>query len=355
MRLARKKSGFTLVELLVVITIISILIALLLPAVQTAREAARQAECRNHLKQIGLAWLGHEEAHGTLPTGGWGFAWAGEPTRGFDLRQPGGWDYNILPYMELGVVHDLGLSEGTVTSAARTEFLKRVKTPVATFICPTRRPVGVYPYLLAGAGTNGYANITPNPTAVGRCDYAANMGESDTLPFYIGSPASLDAGDAIVSSDPQAGTGWYVFGGHRINGVIGLNVQVKLADVTDGTSNTYMAGEKNLNPDYYVTGQAYGDNQGWDAGCTADNDRIVGMLDRATGTSLLPPPGACQPAQDVPGWSDDVNFGSAHSSGFCMAFCDGSVTFISYSIDLETNRRLGVRNDNLVVDPKDVL
>jgi hypothetical protein len=129
-------------------------------------------------------------------------------------------------------------------------------------------------------------------------------------------------------------------------------VQVKLSDVTDGASNTYMVGEKYLNPDFYVTGQAYGDNQGWDAGCTADNDRIVGMLDRATGSSILPPPAACQPRQDTPGCSIDINFGSAHSNGFCMAFCDGVVTFISYSIDLETHRRLGVRDDNLLIDAR---
>jgi prepilin-type N-terminal cleavage/methylation domain-containing protein len=349
-----KLTAFTLVELLVVITIISILIALLLPAVQMAREAARQAQCKNHLKQIALAWLEHEEAQQAFPTGGWGFAWAGEPTRGFGLRQPGGWEYNILPYLELGELHDLGLSEGTVVSPTRIQFLQRIKTPIETFLCPTRRPVGAYPYLLAGAGLNGYANVTPNPDAVGRCDYAANMGESDSLPYYIYSPTSLTVGDATANGDPKAGTGWYAHGGHRINGLIGLNVQVRSADVSDGTSDTYMVGEKNLNPDFYLTGQAYGDNQGWDAGCTADNERIVGMLDRATGASLLPPPAACQPAQDVPGVSIDVNFGSAHANGFCVAFCDGSVMFISYSIDLETHRRLGVRNDDVVVDAKKI-
>ena len=103
----RAKRAFTLVEPLVVITIIGILIGLLLPAVQAAREAARQLQCRNNLKQLALAALDHEHVNHWLPTGGWGSTWVGDPDAGFGTLQPAGFFYNVLPYMEQQALHDL--------------------------------------------------------------------------------------------------------------------------------------------------------------------------------------------------------------------------------------------------------
>ena len=104
----RKNAAFTLVELLVVITILGVLMALLLPAVNGVREAMRRAQCKNNLYQIGKAALQHSAMHDHYPSSGWGWEWVGDPDRGFGARQPGGWIYNALPFMGLDMIHDLG-------------------------------------------------------------------------------------------------------------------------------------------------------------------------------------------------------------------------------------------------------
>src|SRR5215218_6749249 len=100
--------AFTLVELLVVIAIIGILVALLLPAVQAAREAARRSQCQNNLKQITLAALNCETTTRALPATGLGLQWVGDRNYGTGKKQPGGWLYNTLPYVEEQTIHDMG-------------------------------------------------------------------------------------------------------------------------------------------------------------------------------------------------------------------------------------------------------
>ncbi|MGA2255954.1 MAG: DUF1559 domain-containing protein, partial [Thermoguttaceae bacterium] len=135
-RIAMKRAAFTLVELLVVIAIIGILIGLLLPAIQSAREAGRRLQCRNQLKQMGLAALNHVSTTGWFPTGGWGWVWVGDPNRGYDKGQPGGWAYNILPYIEFNYLHEMG-SGKSGSPEQMAGALEMTKTPIPTFYCPS--------------------------------------------------------------------------------------------------------------------------------------------------------------------------------------------------------------------------
>src|SRR6187431_638694 len=117
--------AFTLVELLVVIAIIGVLVALLLPAVQAARESARRMQCQNHLKQFGLAFHSHADTFSHLPTGGWGWSYVGDPDEGFAEKQPGGWLYNILPFIEQKALREIGA--GTPGTLKLTELKRLVE------------------------------------------------------------------------------------------------------------------------------------------------------------------------------------------------------------------------------------
>ena len=137
------------------------------------------------------------------------------------------------------------------------------------------------------------------------------------------------------------------FGGvaKAATGIFYAGSMIKIADVTDGTSNTYLCGEKCLNPDYYTTGQDGGDNE---SALTGDNMDIVRWA--ALQYMISPPYYGALP--DTPGVPDCDLFGSAHLNGFQMAFCDGSVQMMNYSIDSETHRRLADRKDGLPIDAK---
>ena len=172
------RRGFTLVELLVVITIIGILIALLLPAVQAAREAARKMQCSNNLKQLALGMLQHENANGKFPSGGWTDGWVGDATRGFGLRQPGSWVYSILPYIDELPLFQMSASDpvsqqlmwhGVVSNQGAMNL---IATPLVSMSCPTRRPAVAYP-------TPCFFLNPPSSRAplCSKGDYAANSGD----------------------------------------------------------------------------------------------------------------------------------------------------------------------------------
>jgi prepilin-type N-terminal cleavage/methylation domain-containing protein len=334
------RAAFTLVELLVVIAIIGVLIALLLPAVQAAREAARRQQCSNNLKQLSLAAVNHHDAHQIFPTGGWGWFWVGDADRGFQKEQPGGWAYNVLPYMEQPALHKLA-GDGdreNITQKQLDGTLQVLRSPLDMLWCPSRRTQNVRPKPFDG---NFYAYNAAKPTenvVAGRSDYGINSGDRHFdwgLAFPGGglSPkTNHDTAknfkwptDEVGATIPQAVEKW--------TGVSFQRSEVGIKHLADGTSQTYLIGEKFLDPDQYETGMDGADNETWCTGFNNDNFRLA-----------FDPP-----AQDRVGLPNNVCkgniYGSVHPAGWFVSFCDGHVEMMSFDIDLQVHRGNANRAD----------
>lgn len=307
------RHGFTLVELLVVVAIIGILIGLLLPAVQAAREAARRIQCTGNLKQLGLGCLSHEQTYRYYPPGGWGHSWIGDPNAGSDRNQPGGWVFNILPYIEQESVHDLGF--GLNSTAKKAALAKMNSTPLPLLNCPSRRQASAYPLKQSTIPRNADATKTSAKT-----DYAANGGDG---PYC---QDGMPNGDRFCLDIET--------------GVIYQRSMVAIRDITDGTSNTYLLGEKYMNRYWYTTGQDNGDDQSMYVGYDLD-------VNRWTQNDPVAP---YTPLRDRGNLEQYYRFGSVHPGACTFLFCDGSVRSVSYTIDPEIHRRLGNRSDGQPVD-----
>lgn len=207
-----RRPALTLVELLVVVSIISVLIGLLIPAVQMARESSRRTACANNLRQLGVAAKLHADAQGFFPTGGWGPEWVGDPDAGFGPKQPGGWLYNVLPYLEQQSLRNEG--KGLRGDAKEAALARALQTSLSLVHCPSRREPVLYPY----KGPSALKNCTP-PSHVAKNDYAINT---------------------LISSQKSE--------------VIVAEIQLR-----NGLSATPLAGEKAVSAEHYADGQAEGD------------------------------------------------------------------------------------------------
>jgi prepilin-type N-terminal cleavage/methylation domain-containing protein len=345
-----RKHGFTLVELLVVIAIIGTLVALLLPAVQAAREAARRTDCRNRLKQMGLAIQNHASAHGVFPTGGAGvypdianYVAAGRPF-GPD-KQGLNWCYQILPYLEQGAIQGL-----------TTQVQLQAQT-IPLYVCPSRRTV-------FEAQSNA-ANIDDQKVFL--IDYAAaqpctdDYNPRDAAPItrdgYIKNQLSFWGGKngevaGVVAKDNQVYDGVIVRSAWDYSTKTFKNTPrpIKFSQITDGTSHTFLLGEKYVRADLYLGGSK-SDDKGWIDGWDPDAIRSTCFQpyqdSDGAGYSFSPQNG---PA-DLFGIDRDVYyFGSAHPSGFNGIFADGSIRGLNYDIDVVLFNALGTRAGEEVVD-----
>ncbi len=326
----RSRRAFTLTELLVVIVIITILFALLIPAVLSAREALRRNQCASNLRQCGLAILAHVQFQGHFPTGGWGKKWIGITGRGYGPNQPGGWVYNVLPFLEQKDLHQLG-REAPLDRPDTQANAQRVQRPLAVMNCPSRRRAKLY------FQTEAFQPFYTDPVgAVARGDFAANGGHVlvHSRPFPKELPVPADFA-------------WPDMG--KNTGITHMRSSVRLAEVVDGAGNTYMLAEKYIPIDDYDSGQYRGDDESLYTGNNRDITRFTGDEGQM---EYQPRNDAMPPTSDDPRdpAANGLIFGSAHTNGFNVMLCDGATRHIAYGIDQSVHYRLGRRNDRQPVE-----
>ena len=286
-----RRSGFTLIELLVVIAVIAILIALLLPAVQSAREAARRTQCRNNLKQFGLALHNYAAAHRVLPPG---YLYKTDPAgnaMGF------GWGALILPGLDQRTVHRLCNFDRPVWDNANTNARMR---HLPTFLCPTD-PIS----------ENGFVNMGGPPAeqyAMG-C-YVANFG-----------PPDLDANQ------------------EQRDGVFSRNSVTQLGHITDGLSNTLFVGER-VNGLFRLSGihtVHFAYETTWCCAVREASDPTDDHGHMVLFQTSHPPNDAL---------SDDRDVSSAHETVAHFLMGDGRVRGLSVNMNLAVYQALSTRAGN---------
>jgi prepilin-type N-terminal cleavage/methylation domain-containing protein/prepilin-type processing-associated H-X9-DG protein len=288
----RRGRGFTLVELLVVIAIIGILVALLLPAVQAAREAARRSQCLNNMKQISLALINHHDTYGHFPSGY-------SPDTGW------AWGTAVLPFIEYSTLHDQLLTDAPM-NPGDTAQLELMRTVIHEYRCPSDGSVPDLndkrvPYSGQQMATSNYLGIMGSTT--------------------VQSPNDLA----------------------QANGIFFQNSRIRIKGITDGTSKTFLIGERDYT--YHHASLWVGTRKHWSQFRHVNiNPTYIRGAD-GNGGGLI---------NDV----QDSAFSSRHTGGANFALADGSVRFVDENIDATSDevgptmgiyQRLGNRKDEMPI------
>ncbi|HCS52523.1 DUF1559 domain-containing protein [uncultured Rubinisphaera sp.] len=330
---SKGRRGFTLIELLVVIAIIAILVALLLPAVQQAREAARRSSCKNNLKQLGLAIHNYHDTFNTFPPG-----YVRQFSTGTTEAQSfWGWQTYLFPQMEESALFD-AMNVGNIqlpVALANATTRGQMAQPIGPLKCPSD----------SGPDINNRSQL--NDTVPTARDVATTN--------YVGNNSSFGL-DTITAPDTQQPV--FFETGANANGCFWQNSKIQFRDITDGTSNTIIVGERSweLNNSGGAkrqcdAGVVFGSNSGQTRNLRAlfANGR-VGINDSGSG---ITGGGLTSPQSD----NCKYGFSSLHKGGAQFMLADGSIRFISENIEHTPNtahnnvvfENLLSRNDNNVI------
>jgi prepilin-type N-terminal cleavage/methylation domain-containing protein/prepilin-type processing-associated H-X9-DG protein len=340
------RSGFTLIELLVVISIIAVLIALLLPAVQAAREAARRIQCTNNLKQLGLALANYESAINAYPPSFIGDPRASGTAYGVTYPDdnvntlPGfAWGTLLLPYAEQSPVYS---SFNTNLPCWAPDNTTGAMTKLAMFLCPSATggdgPFSLHRYTNGNSGGPNDGGEYPVPILFARSHYVTNAGINQPWGRTKAYSYNFDQAEPI----PGAGA-------HVINGPFYRNSRTKVADVTDGLSNTVFLGEKtsSLCDSTWVGVVPYA--------CTpprprwpSDPNSGGNLVGSHSGPDVRDHPNVIIHAPNHPfGHTDEMM--AEHPGGANVLLGDGSVRFIKESIYPLTWVALATQNQGEVI------
>ena len=335
---SRFRRAFTLVELLVVVGIIGILVGLLLPAVQQTREAARRTECANRVRQLALATHMHHDAWKFFPPARYESRPDADPSQQCGYETPT-WLTRIMPYIE-----QVALGDQWDYSQPWHEHPEAVRTIVPDiFLCPSRRsgtrPVGERKLRTAQTGGGGTlpcgCPIPPpppgkeieKPVRGALCDYAGNHG--DLSPGATGAPTDFYFGGngtgVIISVRPKCKNGLAIAPSDR----------VRMASVFDGTSHTFLFGEKFVPQDRIA--EFPEDSPAYDGDHLPASCRLAG-------------PGLRLAKSPTDPLADMFSFGSWHPAGVHFAFTDGSTKYLTTETDTQLLGDLANRRDRHVIE-----